>query len=125
MDDKHRHTVGATNFRGIVRGRETSTESSADTARYLSELLLKRVTAILRYVYTIQYRRDRSPRVDSTRYNDAPVEGATAEFLERVMGILTVALLCDIVQSGTDGINDITTRPRRRHGAGDRRITGE
>ena len=53
-----------------------------------------------------------------------PVEGATAEFLERVMGILTVALLCDI-QSGTDGINDITTRPRRRHGAGDRRITGE
>ena len=33
-----------------------------------------------------------------------PVEGATIEFLERVMGILTVALLCDI-QSGTDGIN--------------------
>ena len=53
-----------------------------------------------------------------------PVEGATAEFLERVMGILTVALLCDI-QSGTDGINDITTRPRRRHGAGDRLITGK
>ena len=28
-----------------------------------------------------------------------PVEGATAEFLELVMGILTVALLCDILYS--------------------------